>query len=189
MVAVLKGKKRQTHIKIMHNAKSLFEKKGLYNVTIEEISEASGICRSTFFNHFNSMDELLVSIASQEIDDLLAQCSGEERGVKVIIKIMEKLVDDTVPYPYLMMQLMMSIILKQDEDNKSLKSIQDVIKENLKYEPLNKNYSVNEATSLILGVYFGTVFSCFISNKKIDGEAIKDTLLKSLSELLLSNNL
>ncbi|MEG2456776.1 MAG: helix-turn-helix domain-containing protein, partial [Clostridia bacterium] len=52
-------KKNNTHKALLHSAKKLFEDKGIGNVTIDEISEAADVSRSTFFTHFASLDDLL----------------------------------------------------------------------------------------------------------------------------------
>ena len=62
-------KKQNTHKAILHQAKVLFEKEGIGNVTIEQISESADVSRSTFFSHFASVDDLLKEISDEEIND------------------------------------------------------------------------------------------------------------------------
>ena len=61
-------KKQNTHKAILHQAKVLFEKEGIGNVTIEQISERADVSRSTFFSHFASVDDLLKEISDEEIN-------------------------------------------------------------------------------------------------------------------------
>ena len=63
-------KKQNTHKAILHQAKVLFEKEGIGNVTIEQISESADVSRSTFFSHFASVDDLLKEISNEEINDV-----------------------------------------------------------------------------------------------------------------------
>ena len=63
-------KKQNTHKAILHQAKVLFEKEGIGNVTIEQISESADVSRSTFFSHFASVDDLLKEISDEEINDV-----------------------------------------------------------------------------------------------------------------------
>ena len=93
-------KKNNTHKALLHAAKKLFEEKGLGNVTIDEISEAADVSRSTFFTHFNSLDDLMEQIAAEEINDLVSVFEESEQEVS-ISALIDKLVDDTIPYPYL----------------------------------------------------------------------------------------
>ena len=66
-----KRKRDNTHKSIMHNAKVLYEQKGLGNVTIEDITEAADISRSTFFSHFASTDALILEIANVAVMDII----------------------------------------------------------------------------------------------------------------------
>ena len=186
MAIEFKGKKKQTHLKIMHAAKILFEQKGLYNVTIEEISEAASICRSTFFNHFATMDDLLIGLARQEMADITEEFAVEKAEGKEAVKmIMNKLIDDTVPYPYLIMQLIFKLILKH-EDSDSISKIWELVETNIKkaIEGKETAYSSEELTSLLIGNYFGSVFGAFVANRPVDGDALKQMISKAADDLL-----
>ena len=99
-------KKNNTHKALLHAAKKLFEEKGLGNVTIDEISESADVSRSTFFTHFSSLDDLIEQIAAEEINDLVAVWDDADSGFS-ITALINKLVDDTIPYPYLTGNLLM----------------------------------------------------------------------------------
>ena len=106
-------KKNLTHKSIMHSAKRLFEEKGLGNVTIEEITEAADVSRSTFFSHFASLESLSTEIAGVAIEDILeAHTRSGENGIKGVKVLADKLIDDTCPYPYLTAELLMNGIVK-----------------------------------------------------------------------------
>ena len=64
------GKKERSRIKIMHAAKGLFEEYGMDSVTFQMIADRADMCRTTVFNHFSSIDELMLALTDQEIDDL-----------------------------------------------------------------------------------------------------------------------
>ena len=186
MTEKFKGKKKQTHYKIMHAAKILFEQKGLYNVTIEEIADAASICRSTFFNHFATMDDLLLGLARQELSDITEEFEKENiTGAEGVKMIMNKLIDDTVPYPYLMMQLIFKLILKH-EDSDSISKIWKLVENNIAEATKEKelNFSAEELTSLLIGNYFGSVFGAFVCDKPVDGQALKERISKATDDLL-----
>ncbi|MGN0567222.1 MAG: TetR/AcrR family transcriptional regulator, partial [Acutalibacteraceae bacterium] len=71
-------KKQNTHRAILHNAKILFEQKGIGNVTIEQISESADVSRSTFFSHFASLDDLLREISDEEVNDVFSAVQKDE---------------------------------------------------------------------------------------------------------------
>ena len=122
-------KKNNTHKALLHAAKKLFEEKGLGNVTIDEISEAADVSRSTFFTHFNSLDDLMEQIAAEEINDLVSVFEESEQEVS-IPALIDKLVDDTIPYPYLTGNLLMRGILCKGES--SFSKIYDMAAERIK---------------------------------------------------------
>lgn len=177
-------KKNNTHKALLHAAKKLFEEKGLGNVTIDEISEAADVSRSTFFTHFNSLDDLMEQIAAEEINDLVSvfEESAQEVSISALI---DKLVDDTIPYPYLTGNLLMRGILCKGES--SFSKIYDIAAERIKthaaYAKLLETFTPEELSAYILGAYFGIVFQRFIKNKPFDDVEIKQSIDKFINYL------
>jgi AcrR family transcriptional regulator len=176
-------KKSTTHKKIMHTAKALFEKKGIGNVTVLDICKMTEICRSTFFNHFPTIEALLIGIADEEINDLIT-VSKEYKGINIIIEMINKLIDDTIPYPTLTTQFMVSSILKSKGEN-SFKEIEKIIKDVIEQIKINQKYTSDEKVSLIIGGYYGLVFSKFINNISFnDSDELKITMKKLISDII-----
>lgn len=177
-------KKNNTHKALLHAAKKLFEEKGLGNVTIDEISEAADVSRSTFFTHFNSLDDLMEQIAADEINDLVSVFEESEQEVS-ISALIDKLVDDTIPYPYLTGNLLMRGILCKGES--SFSKIYDIAAERIKthaaYAKLLETFTPEELSAYILGAYFGIVFQRFIKNKPFDDVEIKQSIDKFINYL------
>ena len=150
-------KKDLTHRAIMHSAKLLFEKHGISNVTIEKIAEGADVSRSTFFSHFDSLDDLLSQIANDEINDILKE--AEKDGNIDIDAVFKKLTEDTYPYPSLMCELVVRSILSGKES-----SVSDVLRllgEEISgsgYEKLKETFTEKEISALIFGAYFGLIF-------------------------------
>ncbi|TFD93660.1 MULTISPECIES: TetR/AcrR family transcriptional regulator [Jeotgalibacillus] len=65
--------------KITEQSIRLFEKKGFSETSIQDIVEANGVTKGTFYYYFSSKEELLMDIQLRYIDDLLAQ---QERIMK-----------------------------------------------------------------------------------------------------------
>ncbi|PYE22653.1 TetR family transcriptional regulator [Rhizobium sp. PP-F2F-G20b] len=57
-------KKRETKKRITETGIALFLQKGIDRTTLDEIAEAAGISRRTFFYYFASKDEILLSLQS-----------------------------------------------------------------------------------------------------------------------------
>ena len=107
-------KKQNTHKAILHQAKVLFEKEGIGNVTIEQISESADVSRSTFFSHFASVDDLLKEISDEEINDVF-EAARKGDGELTVSALLKQLNDDTYPYPYLSAEVLMRGILSKGE--------------------------------------------------------------------------
>lgn len=178
-------KKNNTHKSLLHSAKSLFEEKGIGNVTIDEISEAADVSRSTFFTHFHSLDDLLEQIANEEISDLAAVWQDSDVAFS-ITALLNKLIEDTIPYPYLTGELLMRGILSKGESsfNAIYKLAEERVASHYSYEKALEYFTAEELSALLLGSYFGFVFQRFIKNKPFDGDVeLKQSIDKFINFL------
>lgn len=181
-----KRKRQATHESIMHNAKRLFEEKGLGKVTIEEITEATDISRSTFFSHFESVDALISEISDVAVKDIIqAYYDSGKKGIEGIRALLYKLIEDTCPYPYLAVELFLNGIIKS-RGKTPFSDMEKLICDELeKTDVSNTKYTREEQSSLIIGAYFGTVFRKFIKgNTKWDKEDIKKSIDKILNNII-----
>ena len=178
-------KKDNTHRAIMHNAKMLFEKNGLGNVTVEQIAEAADVSRSTFFTHFSSVDDLLMQIANEEIDDILESATADGSSEAEINRVFHQLAKDTCPYPYLVTQLFVRSILSPERS-----SAVDVLSlitnetEASGYKALKKQFSSKDISSFIFGAYFGLIFQKFIEKESFDNPAEIDKKINNFIDFL-----
>lgn len=162
-----KRKRQQTHTAIMHNAKRLFEEKGLGKVTIEEITEAADISRSTFFSHFDSMDALISEIADIAVKDIIdAHKASGKRGTEGVLALFDKLIEDSCPYPHFAVELFLNGIVKERGKTTFSELEQLIVIELSNTAPLAK-YSRSEQAALIIGAYFGTVFQKFLRGDSV----------------------
>lgn len=176
-----KRKKNKTHRCIMHSAKALFETKDVGRVTVDEIAEKADISRSTFFNHFASIDDLLLELANQEIADLLDYVKKEKKsGLANIELLVNKLIEDIYAYPSLSMFLLTNNIL--NNKNQSCAQIVDIIKADLTSANTTvDNFDTEELTALILGAIFGLLNKKFIEDSPFnDMNQTKSTIRKVL---------
>lgn len=160
-------KRDATHRALMHSAKILYEEKGLGNVTIDKIAEKADVSRSTFFSHFDSLDDLLSQIANEEIKDIVAASVTD--GKADISKVFEKLNEDTYPYPYLMSELVVRSILSGKET--AISNMLSAVTESFEKESggeLNGGFSSKDITAIVFGAYFGLVFQKFVCDEKFD---------------------
>lgn len=174
-----KRKRNQTHYNIMHNAKRLFEKKGLGNVTIEEITEKADVSRSTFFSHFISLEALSTEIAGVAIKDILdAYANSGKQGIEGIFVLIDKLIDDISPYPYLSTELLMNGIVKS-RGKSPFYNFENLIRQELTKEKSINDFEDQEKVAIIIGSSFGLVLQKLIRGESFDHpEEMKKTIRK-----------
>ncbi len=163
-------KKDNTHRALMHSAKMLFEKHGIGNVTIDQISEGADVSRSTFFSHFTSIDDLLSQIADEEVNDLFA--AAGEGNIPTVNQIFSRLARDTYPYPYLVCELFTRRILSDDPS--SVARVDELIRREIEqggFGKLQEQFSSKDISAFIFGAYFGLVFQKLINREPFDDPA------------------
>jgi len=58
---------QKTRLKIVDAARKLIARKGLSNITMNDVAEASGVGRRTLYNYFVSKDELYYAVVESEL--------------------------------------------------------------------------------------------------------------------------
>ena len=76
-------KRRETRLRIEDCATELILDRGFHDVTLEEICEKAGISRRTFFNYFNSKDEVAAGTGVPPLsrDDLDTFATTDVKGI------------------------------------------------------------------------------------------------------------
>ena len=165
------SKKEKTRLNIMHAAKGLFESQGLDNVTFNQIAEKADVCRTTVFNHFSDIGELMLALTTQEIIDVKEYCIEEGfTGKELAYKLFAKLIEDAALYPKLTAKLMTNAILSQEEDN-PIRVIEELV-----IGAFTDEQGAEEAERLavlISGAYYGLINHYHINNKKFAAEEMK----------------
>ena len=60
-------RKEETRRQIFQAAMKLFEKKGIFDTTVEEITQAADVGKGTFFNYFPSKEALFSALAERQL--------------------------------------------------------------------------------------------------------------------------
>lgn len=182
-------KKQKTDKAILHAAKVLFESKGLDNVTFDDIAEKADVARTTVFNHFSSISELLSAIYSAETEDLLEVCavSGLE-GLELVELLFDKLIEDHVNYPQLATRLLYNKIL--NGDSRSIERIEQLIDENLGRELVKKSWKPvsgingDSLTQLLMGAYYGQINHRYIHGLPFIADEMKEEMRSMMRQIL-----
>jgi AcrR family transcriptional regulator len=78
----------ETRVRLFRTALKLIAKKGLANVTVEDITEAADVGKGTFFNYFASKDHVLgvmAEIQLGKVREAAAKVSDGRRSVRTVL--------------------------------------------------------------------------------------------------------
>jgi AcrR family transcriptional regulator len=177
----LRGKRARSRMIIMHAAKGLFEEKGIRNVTFNDIAERADMCRTTIFNHFSTINELMLALTEQEIVDLMDFCHDSRlEGKELILAMFGKLIEDTSKYPALTTTLTSNSIINAQE-RKSVGKIEDVIRDNIG-EMSDREKQI--ITVRLTGAYYGLVNHYFINNLEFNPKKMNRQFVTLTEDIL-----
>lgn len=175
MTEVLSGKRARSRQTILHTAKGLFEEKGIQSVTFQDIADRAGMSRTTIFNYFGTINDLLIALIDEEMDDLLRYCDESGlTGRPLINALFLQLIEDTGNYPLLTIRLIFNSILQRQAES-SIARIEQRIREELEdtLSPEEKEQQI----ILLTGLYYGLVNHYLINQLAFDGEEMKERFL------------
>ena len=78
----------ETRVRLFRCALQLFAERGYPNVTVEDITEAADVGKGTFFNYFESKDQVLSVMAEIQLDkvkEALALAEGGEQTIRSVL--------------------------------------------------------------------------------------------------------
>ncbi len=165
------GKKARNREVIMEAAKALFEREGMERVTFNDIAEEAGMSRTTIFNHFPTINDLLLALAEQEFQSIMdyyvtTRLSGRE----LIMAMFNRLIDDTCDFPVLTTRLI-STILIVDSERQTFSKFLDMIEENL--DPAFPEEEREEIAIMLTGNYFGLIGYNFFRHESFNRSKMK----------------
>ncbi|MCQ2551488.1 MAG: TetR/AcrR family transcriptional regulator [Clostridia bacterium] len=178
------SKSERTKIQIMHAAKCLFEKTGIENVTFADIANEAGVCRTTVFNHFSCVKDLLFAIFMQEMEDLETFCNQSDyEGIPLIRGLFNRLIVDVANYPALSIRLANNAILSDAEVN-PIAIVEGLVKNCLLKEKIDDAQALS---AIITGAYFGLVNHYMIRKKDFNVEDMQKDFTNMLKHILGGN--
>lgn len=65
-------RREKTRLRLLQSALEVFSKKGPDVTVIDDVIAAAGVSRGTFYNHFSTIQELLLALAATMSDEVLA---------------------------------------------------------------------------------------------------------------------
>ena len=161
-MARLWGKKARNREVIMNAAKKLFEADGMDRITFSDIAKEAGMSRTTIFNHFPTIGDLMLAMVDDEFQNLLDYYETTRlEGRELIMALFNRLIDDTCDHPVLSAKLI-SVLMINREEHHVLGAFTDLIRVNLP-EDMNDEQKADVVTMLI-GNYLGLI-SCQVLQK------------------------
>jgi AcrR family transcriptional regulator len=85
-------RKQETRRQIFQAAMKLFERKGIFSTTVEEITQAADVGKGTFFNYFPSKEAILSALAERQLAVIeeAVEKAGSATTVRPILREMCK---------------------------------------------------------------------------------------------------
>lgn len=188
-------KQYRTKKKLMDSMIELCNKKGYYNLTIEEICQNAGTYRSTFYRYFNSKDDLLREIEKKYVQDTrdltpsILACSDDDFEI-LQEKFLDELIQD-MKYHYAHKQLCIFLLSPIGDPffSKRMKeSLTQIYEDNLCkngiLSPSSQTYIIN----FFVNGYISTVYQ-WLKNDDCSPEEIARFLLKMIHTFLVAYHL
>ena len=131
IMAKVWGKKAKNRQAIIRAAKQLFEEKGDERVTFNDIADAAGMSRTTIFNHFPTINSLLIAMC-EDAAEKIREYSNTSRltGSEKIVAIFNRAIEGICEAPIVSAK-MIGIAMTSPEVHSSLKSLIDIVEESV----------------------------------------------------------
>ena len=81
----------ETRDKLFRTALKLFAKRGFFETTTEDITEAADVGQGTFFNYFPSKQHVLMALFELQVSKIVAARQAAESGKKPVAKVLKDL--------------------------------------------------------------------------------------------------
>ena len=167
-------RKEETRRLILETAMKLFEKKGVFATTVEEITETADIGKGTFFNYFSSKEAILSSLAENQLAVVRRAAENAQKAASVQPILMEmcaelsanpgrshlllrSLLGTLISNPSLV-QLLTSVL------QEGRKQIATIIERGQDIGEIRRDISAAEIARCLQQVAFGTNFIWSVSN-------------------------
>lgn len=85
-------RKEETRRQIFQAAMKLFEKKGIFATTVEEITKAADVGKGTFFNYFPSKEAIFSALAQRQLGviDRAVEKAATAKSIRPVLMVMAK---------------------------------------------------------------------------------------------------
>lgn len=109
-------RKVETRQQIFQAAMKLFEQKGIFSTTVEEITEAADVGKGTFFNYFPSKEAILSALAERQLG-VIDRAAEKAKSAASIHPILNEMINELLIAPgrsQIMLRSLFSMALSSD---------------------------------------------------------------------------
>jgi AcrR family transcriptional regulator len=106
-------RKEETRSQIFQAAMRLFERKGVFNTTVEEIAASADVAKGTFFNYFPSKEAILTKLADRQVG-VIKKAAEEAKDAPSMRPILISMAHDLAAGParsQMMLRSLLSVVL------------------------------------------------------------------------------
>jgi AcrR family transcriptional regulator len=106
-------RKEETRTQIFQAAMRLFERKGVFNTTVEEITASADVAKGTFFNYFPSKEAILTKLAERQVG-VIKKAAEEAKNAPSMRPILISMAHDLAAGPgrsQMMLRSLLSVVL------------------------------------------------------------------------------
>lgn len=111
-------RKKETRQQIFQAAMKLFERKGIFSTTVEEITDAADVGKGTFFNYFPSKEAILSVMAERQMG-IVERAAEKARSAASVHPVLKEMLQELCAAPG-RSQIMLRSLLGMVLSNKML---------------------------------------------------------------------
>lgn len=165
------GKRAHNREVIMHAARDLFEENGTEHISFRDIADRAEMSRTTIFNHFPTINDILEALLDEELQNLLDYVeTSNKTGSELIISLFYRIIDDFCRYPVLSVRLI-SMMMVTEGQRDECRKLYDVITANVDGSLPQKEKE--EVVTMLIGEFLGIQFVSFLKGESFDRETMR----------------
>lgn len=167
IISLRESRKKELKEEIYTRAISLFTERGYENVTIEDITNACGIAKGTFYNYFSRKESILLHLGQRQMDTLensILHYSGVMPVRERLKLIFKDLLSRLEMKPDLLKAILLKIIrssLFEQEQQLIIRAkmvLEPVFQEAVAYGEVSDCWSPSQLSAALFGMYYQSIF-------------------------------
>jgi AcrR family transcriptional regulator len=166
-------RKEETRSQIFQAAMRLFERKGVFDTTVEEITESADVAKGTFFNYFPTKEAILTKLAERQISVIkkAAEAARAAEGMRPILISMAHELSSGPGRSPMMLRSLLSVFLSNKLLSETFQKALQMGRENVatimergqKLGEIRTDLSATDLARIFQHAMFGSMFIWSVS--------------------------